>query len=454
MRKMNVCVLGLGRIGLTLSLALSSEHTVFGIDTNKTTVKVLNSGKSTFHEADLEEKLKKFIGRNFHVYEEIPEEKIDAFVICVGTPIDENNEPIMDHIKSASETIGQNLKNNQLVVLRSTIPVGTTRNLVIPILEEKSGLKVEKDFEVVFSPERIIEGKTFSELASIPQIIGGISEKSVNLARDLFEKISGEIVPVSDLETAEMIKLMDNTYRDTHFAFANQIALLCEKMNLNALECIQKANYKYPRNNIPIPSPGVGGPCLTKDPYILLQMAKKAGFIPEFITQSRKVNDYIPIYISRKITRALSSIKDDLVSPKIFVLGFAFKGNPATDDTRNSPTLSLVSELKKEIPAVYGYDPVVNDVEVEKCGAIPIGIENGFQDADCVIFMNNHKSFLDLDIKKLLLKTSKPCIFVDCWSMFKEIENVKGIIYTGVGINSLSSYHLEKTQLITNKKYR
>ena len=251
-----------------------------------------------------------------------------------------------------------------------------------------------------------------------------------------------------------MIKLMDNTYRDTHFAFANQIALLCEKMNLNALECIQKANYKYPRNNIPIPSPGVGGPCLTKDPHLLLQIAKKAGFIPEFITQSRKVNDYIPIYISRKITRALYSIKDDLVSPKVFVLGFAFKGNPATDDTRNSPTLSLVSELKKEIPVVYGYDPVVNDDEVEKSGAIPIGIENGFQDADCVIFMNNHKSFLDLDIKKLLLKTSKPCIFVDCWSMFKEIENEKGVIYTGVGINSLSSYHLEKTQLITYKNVR
>jgi len=115
---------------------------------------------------------------------------------------------------------------------------------------------------------------------------------------------------------------MDNTYRDTHFAFANQIALLCEKMNLNALECIQKANYKYPRNNIPIPSPGVGGPCLTKDPYLLLQIAKKAGFIPEFITQSRKVNDYIPIYISRKIMRALHSIKDDLVSPKVFVLGY------------------------------------------------------------------------------------------------------------------------------------
>ena len=436
--------MGLGRIGLTLSLALSSENTVIGIDTNKTTIKDLSSGKSPFHEANLEEKLKKFIGKNFFVYEKIPEKKIDVFVICVGTPINENKEPMMDHIKSASETIGQNLKSNQLVILRSTIPVGSTRNIAIPILEEKSGLKAGKDFEVVFSPERIVEGKTFSELTTIPQIIGGISEKSVNLAIDFFKKISGEIVPVSNLETAEMIKLIDNCYRDTHFAFANQIALFCEKMNLDALECIQKANFKYSRNNIPIPSPGVGGPCLSKDSYMLLQIAKETGYTPEFITQSRKVNEYIPKYISRKVIDALFSIKNDLKSTKVFVLGFAYKGNPPTDDTRNSPTISLITELKKEISSTYGYDPIVNNTEIEKSGAIPTEIEKGFQDADCVIFMNNHSSFRDLDIKKLLLKTSKPCIFVDCWSMFKKIENQNGIIYSGIGINSMSDLRLEK----------
>jgi len=441
---MNVCILGLGRIGLTLSLALSSENTVIGIDTNKTMIKVLSSGKSTFHEPHLEEKLKEAIGKNFFVYEKIPEKQIDVFIICVGTPINESKEPVMDHIKSASETIGQNLKSNQLVILRSTMPVGATRNFVIPILEEKSGLKAGKDFEVVFSPERIVEGKTFSELATIPQIIGGISEKSVNLAKDLFKNISGEIVPVSNLETAEMIKLIDNCYRDTNFAFANQIALFCEKMNLDALECIQKANFKYSRNNIPIPSPGVGGPCLSKDSYMLLQIAKETGYTPEFITQSRKVNEYIPKYISRKIIDALFSVKDDLKSTKVFVLGFAFKGNPETDDTRNSPTISLITELKKEISSINGYDPVINNSEIEKCGAIPTEIEKGFQDADCVIFMNNHNSFLDLDIKTLLLKTSKPCIFVDCWSMFKKIENENGIIYSGIGINSMSDLRLEK----------
>jgi len=441
---MNVCILGLGRIGLTLSLALSSENIVFGIDTNKTTIKVLSSGKSTFHEPHLEEKLKEAIGKFFFVYERIPEKQIDVFIICVGTPINERKEPVMDHIESACKTIGENLKNNQLVILRSTLPVGSTRNFVIPILEEKSGLKAGKDFEVVFAPERVIEGKSFSELATIPQIIGGISEKSVNLAKVFFKNNSDEIVPVSSLETAEMIKLIDNSYRDTHFAFANQIALFCENMNLNALECIQKANFKYPRNNIPIPSPGVGGPCLSKDSYILLQTAKKTGYAPEIITHSRKVNDYIPKHISRKIIDALFGIKNDLKSTKVFVLGFAFKGNPATDDTRESPTISLIAELKKEISSIYGYDPVVNNIEIEKIGAIPTGIEQGFQDADCVIFMNNHKSFLDLDIKKLLLKTSKPCIFVDCWSMFKKIKNENGIIYSGIGINSMSDLRLEK----------
>jgi len=142
-----------------------------------------------------------------------------------------------------------------------------------------------------------------------------------------------------------MIKLIDNSYRDTHFAFANQIALLCETMNLNALECIQQANFKYPRNNIPIPSPGVGGPCLSKDSYILLQIAKKMDYTPEIITQSRKINDYIPIYISRKVVDALFNIKNDLKTTKVFVLGFAYKGNPPTDDTRESSTFSLIAEL-------------------------------------------------------------------------------------------------------------
>jgi UDP-N-acetyl-D-mannosaminuronate dehydrogenase len=133
-------------------------------------------------------------------------------------------------------------------------------------------------------------------------------------------------------------------------------------------------------------------------------------------------------------------------------LGFAYKGNPPTDDTRESSTFSLIAELKKKISPIYGYDPVVNYTEIEKSGAIPTEIEKGFENADCVIFMNNHKSFLDLDIKKLLLKTSKPCIFVDCWSMFKKIENEEGIIYSGIGINSMSDLRLEKNLSNITKK--
>lgn len=433
---MNVCVIGLGYVGLTLSLALTDSGVkVYGVDSNDKIIRDLKKARPTIREKNAEVLLKKHIHTKFFVNKTIPDEKIDVFVISVGTPLAENNAPILDYVMNSSKTVGKKLKKDQAVILRSTVPVGTTRNVVIPILEKNSKLKAGKDFDVVFAPERTVEGVAIGEMKSLPQIIGGINEKAIQNAKTVFAKLTPIIVPVSSIEVAEMIKLIDNTYRDSRFAYSNEIAMICEFLNIDARECISKANYKYSRNNIAVPSPGVGGPCLSKDSHLLINTARQFNYTPNLIIHSRWVNEFVPAHLASKIIRKLKGSRKNIKNSKVFVIGFAFKGNPETADLRNSPTLILINELKKTLTKLYGYDPVVPNEEIEKLGVVTTSLEKGFEKADCVVIMNNHKSYSSLPIGQLIKKTSKPLVFVDGWSMFENIATEKNVIYTGVGLD-------------------
>ena len=352
----------------------------------------------------------------------------------MGTPLDANHKPILEYIVSACNEISFKLKKGQTIILRSTVPVGTTRNIIIPILEKNSGLKAGSDFEVVFAPERTAEGIALSELLKNPQIIGSLTSKGIETATKLFSKMTKTILPVSNIETAEMMKLIDNSYRDVHFAYSNEIALICEMLKIDARECIEKANFEYPRNQIPMPSPGVGGPCLSKDPHILVHVANNFGYNPKLISHSRWINENVPSFLSSKIIKKLENLNKKIETTKIFIVGFAFKGNPETDDIRESSTLVLLNELKKKYSNIFGYDPVVSKKQIENLGISYMGFEDGFVNSDCIIFMNNNKSYSKYDIKQLMKKTNKPCVFVDTWSMFQELSNMEDIIYTGVGI--------------------
>jgi len=432
---MNICIIGLGYVGLTLALSMAdSGIRVYGVDSKKETVDSLKKGNSTISEKDSEKILLKTLNQEFFVSEKIPNEEIDAFIISVGTPLNENKSPIMDHIINSSTDVGRKLKKGQMVILRSTIPVGTTREIVIPILEKESNLQSGNDFDVVFAPERTAEGVALLELKTNPQIIGGLTEIGMDRASQLFSKMTSTIVPVSSIESAEMVKLIDNTYRDVHFAYANEIAIICEMLNINARECIEKANFNYSRNKIPMPSPGVGGPCLSKDSYILTHVASKFNYEPNLIKHGRLVNEFIPSFMVKKIIKKLESLEKNK-EVKIFIIGFAFKGDPETGDIRSSSTLTVVSELKKKYNNLFGFDPVVESKEIEQLNVKYVNVEEGIKDADCVIVMNNHKSYRELNMKKLLKNASKPCLFVDCWSMFQEISFEKEIIYTGVGLD-------------------
>ena len=245
------------------------------------------------------------------------------------------------------------------------------------------------------------------------------------------------MIDVGSLEGAELCKLIDNSYRDVRFAYANQISLYCEKLGLNAYDIISKVNLGYHRNDIAFPSPGVGGPCLSKDPYILHNNLSESKINSNLIIDSRKVNELIPYKIYNRIFNILKKNKvKNLQSIKIFIIGFAFKGEPETSDMRDSTTLIFLKILQKNgFKNIHGYDPVISKKEINSLGVKYSNLENGFNKSNLVLFMNNHKSYSKINIIKLVKNMNKKSILYDSWNIFKSdifkmINNVK---FIGVG---------------------
>lgn len=433
----NICVLGLGYVGLTLGIAMAKQgFRVHGVEVNQQTVDSLNRGKPHFFEENLEEQLQETVNNNsFSVTATIPADKIDAFIICVGTPLLQDQfDPDLNFITSVISDISKKIEKGNLVLLRSTVPVGLTRKFVKEEIKKLSNLEAGQDYYLAYAPERTIEGKALQEINKMPQVIGGINNKSVEKAKEIFSKTTEKIVEVSSLETAELIKLLDNSYRDSRFAFANEVALICESLGVDANETIQAANKDYPRNDIAKPSPGVGGGCLTKDPWILSYATQKKGYKPSLIEEARKVNLKIPKLILERVEEKLKEKGKNLSKIKIFIAGFAFKGQPETDDLRESTTLWLLDELKGKVNKVYGFDPIVKKEDLEKLNIEVVSIEEGCENADLVMIMNNHKSFSELNPKDIIKKMNDKSVFFDAWRLFdkKEFENEK-VTYMGVG---------------------
>jgi len=389
-----ICVVGLGYVGLTLALTYADAgFMVVGVESQKEVLKSLKKGQPHFHEVGLEPLLKYHLDKNFIVKEKLTSAPSDVYFLCVGTPLDKNKKPDLNYLQKATEQIAGVLKEGDLVILRSTVPLGITRSFVIPILEKISGLKAGKDFHISFAPERTIEGKALEELRTLPQVIGGIDKISAEMTSNLFSLLTSTIILVDSLEAAEMIKLINNTYRDVTFAFANELAILCDKLKLDTVKIIEAANKGYDRSNIPVPSPGVGGACLVKDPYILIESAKKYGHLPKFASLSRQTNEIMPEFVANKVINFFQQNNLDLKKDKVLLVGFAFKGRPETSDIRNSTTLDVLALLQKKVKNIYGFDPVASAKEIRSYKVKTADLVESFQDASCVLIMNNHPSY-------------------------------------------------------------
>lgn len=431
-----ICVIGMGYVGLTLSLVLAKKgFRVYGVEARSRLAAQLQAGKPHFYERGLEDLLGACLESGaFSVSDAIPpaNEAIDIFIVAVGTPLDPATKaPMINALQSAAESISAHMRDGALVILRSTVPVGTTRGVVLPILRRAAA----KNIFLAFCPERTIEGKALEELEYLPQIAGGMDEISVRKAESIFARVTSKVVRVSSLEAAEMTKLLDNSYRDLCFAFANEIAVIARHLGLDGVEVIRAANDGYPRTNVALPG-FCGGLCLKKDPQILSLSAEAAGYRPRLVRAARQVNEDMHRYAVERIARHLKNTGKDIANAKIFISGFAFKGRPETDDIRDSPTREVIAELHKlGAGRIAGHDFVVASAVITSLGVEPASLAEGFRGADCVLFMNNHAGYEKLDLNQYLPLLNPDALIFDGWRMFDAdlVKKYNGLCYDSLG---------------------
>ena len=435
---MSICILGLGHVGLTLAVSLAKvSPPVYGIEVDKNKVKQLSDGNPTFFELGLKSLLKEVTSNDsFKISSEITQDiadNVDTYIICIGTPLDsKTNTPILSHLEKVVNTLSNVLKKGDLIIIRSTVTVGTTQKMIKKKIEDSTKLQFGIDFFLASAPERTVEGNALKELKNLPQIVGSTDTHSIDKTGSIFNKLTKTIIRVSSFDAAEVIKLLDNTSRDVNIAMANQFGLICESLGLKSSEIIEAANFGYGRNRIWAAGAGVGGPCLVKDPYFLMESVK-GKIDTSLITLARKINDSMPLHVLSLIDEIFVELQRHIKDSKILILGFAFKGRPVTDDTRFSPTIPVAESLKNKGAILFGYDPAVSQENISKICAKPITLEE-MDDFDCIVIMNNNEEFLNIDYGKFI-NMNKKVGLLDGWEILDNnyIKQL-GFVYRGVGV--------------------
>lgn len=415
---MKLTVMGLGYIGLPTAVMFAKHGVkVHGVDVNEKVVEMLNRKELHIEEPGLPEMLEEVIDSGELTVSTKPV-KSDAFIIAVPTPINEDRTANLDYVKSATEMILPYVEKGNLVILESTVPPKTIENIMMPVLE-KTGLVFGEELFISHSPERVLPGKLFEELVENDRIVGGINEKSSQMTVDLYKQFVKGTIHITDSTTAEMVKLMENTYRDINIAYANELARIAEKLNFNVWEAIDLANC-HPRVNIHKPGPGVGGHCIAVDPYFIIEQAPDEA---RLITLAREINSTTP----SSIVDVVGKVLEDIKNPTISVFGLAFKGN--IDDMRESPSLEIIEELNHKNFNLKVYDPYVKG-EVENKAQT---LEEAIKDSDLILILTDHNVFKDIKPEevKSLMRTAR---ILDTRNLFQDkyFENT-GVEYIQIG---------------------
>jgi len=425
-----IAVVGLGYVGITLAAALARRgFTVIGYDREPRVREALARGRTHLYEPGIEEALADTVGRTFHVRSDLKAADADAAVICVSTPVDDvTRQPRLESLRAAARQIADELAPDTLVVVRSTVPVGATRGVVLPELATRWGTP-----RLAFCPERTIQGQALRELQELPQVVGGLDEASRDAAVELFEQLTHRVVTVSSLEAAELVKLVNNAHTDLIYSYGNEVALLAERLRLDPLEVIRAANVDYPRPDLSRPG-FVGGGCLSKDPYILIESGKAVGYEPWLVGRARGLNEHLPGHVGRRFVELLRETRGTLEHAAVLVLGFAYKGWPPTDDMRGTPVTPIVEILRAAGIAVRGHDHIVRPDVITALGATPCGVPEGFSGADGVLVVTNHPEYARLDLPPLLGALRRPALVYDCWRVLDESAvRAAGVRYAGIG---------------------
>ncbi|MWV43698.1 UDP-N-acetyl-D-mannosamine dehydrogenase [Paenibacillus sp. HJL G12] len=386
-----VCVVGLGYIGLpTASLLALNGFQVHGVEINIHTVEGINQGKVHIAEPELEHAVQRAVGGGLLKASTLPSEA-DIFILAVPTPFRENNRPDLTYVEQAAKSIIPFLRAGNLVILESTSPVGTTERIADWIVEARDDLSISDAAEynrifISYCPERVLPGQIMRELVENDRIIGGIDDASTHFTAEFYKHFVKGAILESNARTAEMAKLTENSFRDVNIAFANELSLICDQLDINVWELIRLANH-HPRVNILQPGPGVGGHCIAVDPWFLVDAAPEQA---KLIHTARIVNDQKPWYVVEKVLQQAAKLR----SPVIACLGLSFKAN--IDDLRESPSMAIVEHLAK----MGGATLYVAEPHIEK---LPdrLNYENVFfadaeeavQQADIVLLLVNHEAF-------------------------------------------------------------
>tara|TARA_Y100000022_G_C13242047_1_gene372893 strand:+ start:464 stop:1813 length:1350 start_codon:yes stop_codon:yes gene_type:complete len=414
-----VAIIGFGYVGLTLGVALANSGLkVTGLEINSEIVESTNKGIPHFKERGLDVVLRRVVDDGMLLATENSKDlsKSTVFFITVGTPLNSEGEINLESIKNASHQVAKIMPDDSLVIYRSTMQVGTARDIVKPILESYG-----KSFRLAVCPERTLEGKALEELRFLPQIIGGFDDIAKERATKIFDNITEKTISVSSPETAEVIKLVDNTYRDVQFAFGNEVASFCNDIDgVNAGEVVRLGKMGYERTNVA--SPGlVGGPCLSKDPHILFKSASSHGISMNLTKAARDINESMPKIAAEFIANKLNSLS----TPKITIAGFAFKGTPETDDLRGSMSIDVMNALEIQIPkcSFRIFDPIVELKVLQNFSKkVYSNFDESISDSDAIIICNNHEFFSSNDLRAMLSTNDRIKLVYDFWNNFDYLD--------------------------------
>jgi UDP-N-acetyl-D-glucosamine dehydrogenase len=352
----------------------------------------------------------------------------DVIIIAVPTPLHENKRPDLKPVKSASRQVGENIRRGQLIVLESTTYPGTTQEIMLPILEQCSGLKALHDFGVAYSPERIDPGNKKYSVTTTPKIVGGLTPEWTEVTAKVYGSVIENIHKVSDCKTAEMVKIYENVFRNVNIALVNEMSLICERMDINMWEVIEAAKTKPYGFMAFYPGPGVGGHCIPLDPYYLAYRARQFDYIPQFIETSGEVNDYMPVHVVNLAQNGLARVGKRIQETNILVLGIAYKEE--VSDTRESPALPIIEELLDRGAVVKVYDPLAQSIRID--GTVMCSessLAEALRWADCSILLTAH-SKLKEEIGGILVDLERDdFVFVDTRNaMNGHIDGYHGIM--------------------------